>query len=445
MSKWFKFPTEILMDSDLGDKEKNLLMYMYMIRNTKTNEALLDKEELRVMLELNSKQALTPYINRAKKYVVDEKVVYKGQSKRKFLVLKYPEKWLPIIEEHYMLNRTNSLAIVNYYKLINVTKMLNIGDEIEDTMYMKMLGITRTELAKINDELVKAGLIENIKMKINLKWQDEYMLKEFGEESIEVEPVVQVKQTVQLNNVGQHDKAVQPKKEVKKVVQADKTIKSKKKNDVQILLVPYANYLKEQNIIVDNTWWGKATKIVNSLLKTTDKETLELILQDAIKYGIKEITYIKNHAQVFIRFKALKEENAFNTAGTVAYLVRKFYKDTKAPTPTKDTILKNIDKLEGMLNEYTYEQLGQALNYMAIKNIKFDFIKNEITNALAKQVTSLENNPCFRDRDEYEMVLNEVLAGRMRRTDVSEEYFKRLKQDERFITFIANLKNTKKK
>lgn len=442
MSRWFKFPTEVLMDNDLGDKEKNLLMYMYMIRNTKTNEALLDKEELREMLGLKSKQALTPYINKAKKYITDEKVIYKGQSKRKFLVLKYPEKWLPIIEEHYMLNRTNSIAIVNYYKLINVTKMLNISTEIEDTMYMKILGITRTELAKINDELVKAGLIENIKMKINLKWQDEYRFKEFSEEveqSVAVEPIVQVKQTVQLNNVGQCDKAVQPKKAVEKLVQP------KKKNDVQVLLVPYANYLKEQNIIVDNAWWGKGTKIVNSLLETTDKETLELIIQDAIKYGIKEITYIKNHAQVFIRFKALKEENAFSTEGTVAYLVRKFYKDTNAPTPTKDTILKNIDKLEGMLNEYTYKQLRQALDYMASKNIKFDFIKNEITNALVKQVTSIESNPCFRDRDEYEIVLNEVLAGRMRRTDVSEIYFKRLKEDERFLSFMANLKSNKKK
>ena len=134
----------------------------------------------------------------------------------------------------------------------------------------------------------------------------------------------------------------------------------------------------------------------------------------------------------------------------MANLVAKFDKHFSGSI-INTTLLKNVSRLETLINGgQTYENLKTTIQYMIDKNINiFNFIDSNINKALSNKKTTVgkNNNPCFDESldREYEIVLSEIIAGRIKSKDNSYlKYKDKLNNDKRFLDFLNKVRNNRK-
>lgn len=111
--------------------------------------------------------------------------------------------------------------------------------------------------------------------------------------------------------------------------------------------------------------------------------------------------------------------------GTAPYLVKKYYDGLGLPL-NMQTLNRDVQKIQETLNSgITYDQAEVVIQYMIdIKCPTINFIGSKITEALTKtkDKKNIKNNPAFFDRNDLDIIKNELINGRTNLNKINDKF-----------------------
>lgn len=159
-------------------------------------------------------------------------------------------------------------------------------------------------------------------------------------------------------------------------------------------------------------WAKECTQVKNLIKSGCTVEDVKLTMDYLAKQGNFDLRFLNRSvtdAKLFYSYI-----NDLNKNGTEAYLVNYFYSKLNVKV-NEQTLINDVRKIKQTINSgSSYEETKRILDYMvSAKCTNINFIGNMKTQALLKMsnVNYGNNNPCFNDRTEYDIIRESLING----------------------------------
>jgi hypothetical protein len=169
--------------------------------------------------------------------------------------------------------------------------------------------------------------------------------------------------------------------------------------------------------------YQRETSIVKNLLKENTPDDIRFTMdfladvKKADHLGL--LRYCFEEAKEYPRYISELDKE-----GTAAYLLNVYYKGTEKPI-NKDKFVFEVKKIEKLFDNYSYEQLYVAIQYMvSINCASINFIGSKVGEAISKmkQSAANKNNPCLYDRDDLHHIKFALRDGKKKIKDIEDKF-----------------------
>lgn len=181
-------------------------------------------------------------------------------------------------------------------------------------------------------------------------------------------------------------------------------------------------------------WVKECAQIKNQLKKGLTPEQIKIVFKHMARKGHIDLRFFSTSINdALLEHRYLQE---MEQEGTAAYLVKYFYNGHGLDINLQ-TFVKEVQKIQETLNSgLSYEETKIVLDYMIEQKCTIiNFIASKRTEALAKYRSKLSkqnnqlnkehtfrNNPSFFDQDEFNIIKDDLIGGRIRINKIKPEY-----------------------
>jgi hypothetical protein len=389
-------------DDNLSDLQKAVIICLYRLANEKVK--LIRYEE--IVNKMNgtiSKINLTKIINKicqTNDYIVNRVQKKVQGNPYAFELKKIPEKGYKILNNKYIdMLLDNPALLMKYIKIKQANSIFENTFNQDRKRFvdsLDMVGMSLDDFNKTSSKLQSLGIVDEYELNV-------IFIEEDG--------------TKLFKSNVQPTKTEKPKKEV--------TIAEEKINQTENAKTLLIGFYEKVNGKSPN--FPKEVKLVDNIIKQTSIEKTKSLLDYMIAKGQVEVKFINNMLNEYLEFE--KAISQVNEKGTAPYLLNKYYAGLGL-TINQQTITKEVQKVQAIINQDGFENAEKIIDYMISKktaNINFiSSIRNEALSAKSTTNKKLDvkNNPCMSDdvNDDVTLCMSALKRADKTFTSVKERY-----------------------